>query len=249
MSDTPNQKNEPQSPFSPLQSGCAVVMLTNMLIYLGVVAFVFNLLDPSKIDENYLAKRGFTTSRQIRESDEDREFRQISEARREEHLNIQAGTAGEARPEVLQEDSPAVKMSRLQKTRLASSKPDEPAPPKAAITPSTYGGETRPAKSRLYSVYLFPRASVRQAYSPYSLPLPQILEPETYPGFSFQIPPSIDFPTFAIPSANPAQAYIYKPSSPLPEITGGGPRLTAPAVGAESTQTNRPAAKAQKDQP
>jgi len=62
-------------------------MLTNMLLYLCVVAFIFNLLDPSKLGPNYLAKRGFTTPKN--ESPQDQAFRKLAEKKKEEQRQVQ----------------------------------------------------------------------------------------------------------------------------------------------------------------
>jgi hypothetical protein len=54
-----DNQNKRRGPFSQLQAGCALMMMVNLLIYLGVIAFAFNMLDPSKLSPNYLARRGF----------------------------------------------------------------------------------------------------------------------------------------------------------------------------------------------
>jgi hypothetical protein len=244
------QTGQQKGPFSPLQSGCAFVMLTNMMIYLGVVLFTFNLLDPSKIDASYLAKRGFTARPQERE--EDTEFRQLSEAKREEQQTAQTEIIDEAKTGTKKEPSPASRLSRLEQRKHDSSAPDEPEKPKAALTISskrTGASATRSASSRLYSVAIFPQASLRRTYSPYQLMAPRTVSPERYDTLPVEMAPGIDFPTFSLPVANPARVYIYTPPNPVPASSRGGLKLSAPPTGAEILYTNSATRKAETNRP
>ncbi|HNX52908.1 MAG TPA: hypothetical protein PLD51_04965 [Pontiellaceae bacterium] len=239
MTENLQQNTEQKGPFSTLQTGCAFVMLTNMLIYLGVVAFTFNLLDPSKMDASYLAKRGFT-ARPEPEREEDVAFRQLSKEKREEQKALQTGII--ATPGQKQEASPAGKLSQIEQRKHSPSSPDEPEKPKAALTQSPrrrVGTTTRSAQSRLYySPVIYHQANLGQGYSPTRLFVTQILMPQKFETLSVELAPSIDFPTFRLPIADPAGAYLYTPPDPIPEASRGGLKLTAPPVGAESLYTN-----------
>lgn len=239
MAETQQQNLDPpaKGPFSPLQTGCAFVMLTNMLIYLGVVLFTFNLLDPSKIDATYLAKRGFT-ARPEPKSEQDTTYQQLSQQKREEQ-QVQTELPTDARRE-LKQDSPAVKLSTIEQRKLSSSRPDEPEPPKAALTRSTFEGGTppRPASTRLYSVSIYPQATVPSFYSPLQIAAPRMILMEKYETLPVELAPGINFPTFNLSVADPAGPYLYKPANPIPEASRGGLKLSVPPTGAESLYTN-----------
>lgn len=234
------QNEEKKGPFSPLQTGCAFVMLTNMLIYLAVVAFVFNLLDPSKLDASYLAKRGFTT-RPDPESDEDKAFRQLSDEKRQEQQKAQTEIVDSTRLNPKKEDSTAAKLSEMSTRDLASSRPEEPEKPKAALTqsPMHSGGSTvRTAKSRQYSVAIYPQATLGQMYSPFRPFVPRTVTLESYATLPIELASGIDFPTFSLPAVDPVRAYLYRPPDLVPEASRGGLKLSAPPVGAGSLYTN-----------
>jgi len=240
MTENLQQHTEQKGPFSPLQSGCAFVMLTNMLIYLGVVVFTFNLLDPSKINASYLAKRGFT-SRPTPEREEDKAFRQLSTEKRQEQQAVQAEIIDASKLGPKKGDSPAVKLSELEARKLSMSRPNEPEKPKAALTQSalrTGGTSIRTAKSRLFSIAIFPQATLRQTYSPVSLFVPRPLTLESYETLPVELASGIDFPTFSLPIADPVGAYLYRAPNPIPEASRGGLKLSSPPTGAESLYTN-----------
>jgi hypothetical protein len=241
MAENLKQNTEQKGPFSPLQTGCAFVMLTNMLLYLCVVAFVFNLLDPSKLDASYLAKRGFTASPDP-ERDEDKAFRQLSEGKRQEQQKAQTEMVDSSKLGPKKEDSTAVKLSEIAARDLITSRPEEPEKPKAALTQSplrTGSTATRSAQSRLYSTAIYPQATLRQAYSPYHLSAGRTLVLEQYETLPVELASGIDFPLFGLPAADPAGAYLYTPPNPLPEASRGGLKLSSPPVGAESLYTNK----------
>lgn len=238
MAENLQQNSDQKSPFSPLQSGCAFVMLSNMLLYLGVVAFTFNLLDPSKLDASYLAKRGFT-ARPEPEREEDKAFRQMAEEKREDRQSIQT----EMFPERQQEPSSAVKLSEIGARKLDSSRPEEPEKPKAALTQSqqrSSKANLRTPSTRLFSLSVFPQATLGQTYSAYQLPVPRMVVLETYQTIPVEIAPGIDFPAFSLPAADPAGAYLYRPPDPVPEVLRGGLKLSSPPVGARPLYTNSP---------
>lgn len=255
------QQGQDQSPFSPLQTGCAFVMLTNMLIYLAVVAFVFNLLDPSKLDADYLAGRGFTV-RPERESEEDVEFRRLSEQRRKDVQDTQGGEAGPvaAKPDVLETRSPAARLSELGGRSLATSRPEEPSKPKAALTEgpagSVYissvgrgtsrsggsrgsgGSSVRSAQSRLYSVSIYQQAGMPSTYAPLR---PEVFGPmimERYEPLPVELASGIYFPSFSLPSADSSGAYLYTPPAPVSDPVRGGLKVSAPPAGTEMFYTN-----------
>ena len=183
MADNLQQNTEQKpEPFSPLQTGCAVVMLTNMLIYLGVVLFTFNLLDPSKIDATYLAKRGFTAL-PAPKSEQDTAFQQLSKEKRQQQQQVQNEMADASKLKPQKDNSPAVKLSEITARNLASSEPAEPEKPKAALTESslrTGNSATRAALSRLYSVSIYPQATMPLTYSPIGIYSPKTVVLETY---------------------------------------------------------------------
>ena len=238
MAENLQQNQEKKGPFSPLQSGCAFVMLTNMLIYLGVMVFTFNLLDPSKLNATYLAKRGFTSHPEA-EREEDKTFRQISEQKREDQ-QAQSEITALTEQEPKKDDSPAVKLSEVMARSLAISRPDEPEKPKAALTQSPRTGSTssRTARSRQYSIAIYPQATLGQTYAPVRLFTPRTVTLETYEAIPVELASGIDFPTFSLPTADPAGAYIYRPPNPIPEASRGGLKLSSPSTGAESLYTN-----------
>lgn len=216
-------------------------MLTNMLIYLGVVAFTFNLLDPSNLDANYLAKRGFT-ARPDPERSDDKAFRQLSEEKREDRQASQTEIVDTAKLGLKQEPSPAIKLSGIEQRKLESSRPEEPEKPKAALTESpARSGRTivRAAQSRLYSSpSIYPQAILPQLYSPFRLSVPKTVTLEAYATIPVEMAPGIDFPTFSLPSVDPAGAYLYRPPNPISEPSRGGLKLSSPPVGAETLYTN-----------
>jgi hypothetical protein len=231
-----------KSPFSPLQTGCAFVMLTNMLIYLGVVLFTFNLLDPSKIDASYLAKRGFTALPEPK-SEQDTAYQQLSQEKREQQQKVQAERIDLSKLGPKNDTSSAAELSRIEKRRLDPALPSAPQMPKAALTESSMrsGGTTiRSAPSRLYSVSIYPQATMPKTYSPIQIPSPGTIGLETYETLPVEMAPGISYPVFSLPVSDPAGPYLYKPANPIPEASRGGMKLDTPSVGAESLYTNAP---------
>lgn len=240
MTENLQQNAEQKGPFSPLQSGCAFVMLANMLIYLAVVAFTLNLLDPSKIDAGYLAKRGFRTVPEP-VNEQDQAFQEISKQKRQQQTEVQAEVIASSKQGPQQKESTAVALSDVGVRDLATSQPNEPSKPDAALTKSSMrSGSTtiRSAQSRLYSVAIFPQATLGQSYSPYQPTVPRPVTLERYDTLSVELAPGLDFPTFTMPSIDPAGAYLYTPPNPVPEAARGGLRLSSPPIGAESLYTN-----------
>lgn len=241
MAENLQHNTQQQGPFSPLQSGCAFVMLANMLLYLAVVAFTFNLLDPSKLNANYLAKRGFT-ARQTPKSEEDIAFLQLSAQKRQNQQTAEAEIVDSAKLGAMKDGSPAVKLSEVATRSLELSRPDEPEKPKAALTqsPMRIGNiAVRAIHSRLFSISVFPQATIRQTYSPIRLFVPKTVVLESYEPLPVELASGIDFPTFSLPTADPAGAYLYRTPNPIPETSRGGLNLSSPPVGAESLYTNR----------
>ncbi|MBL7017127.1 MAG: hypothetical protein ISR84_06175 [Kiritimatiellales bacterium] len=161
-------QTEKKGPFSPLQTGCAFLMLTNMLIYLGVIAFIFNLLDPSKLNPDYLAKRGFIT--QDQDSPGDQKFRQLTEAKEKEQQAFVDSIISEAAQSKAQEISVAKELSKHKKRSLAVSRPKQEKPPSAGQTPEPFFkklGEIHPVKTGVPSPYRVPRT---KTYVPYRIP-------------------------------------------------------------------------------
>ena len=181
------QQTEKKGPFSPLQTGCAFLMLTNMLIYLGVIAFVFNMLDPAKLDADYLAKRGFTTKSRELESPEDQEFRHLKKEKEKEQQEFIDSIISEAAQSQARETSAAAELSEHDKRPMAVSQPNEETPPSAAETPEPFFdklGRIRAAKSQLSHPYREPEITL-DAYIPYAPPalLPRVQQGYDLPNF------------------------------------------------------------------
>ena len=217
-----------------MQTGCAFVMLTNMLIYLAVVAFTLNLLDASKIDASYLAQRGFTI-RTEPEREEDRTVRQRqTELPRPQPQQVLSPVTA-----IRKEPSAAEKLSTLPSRDLASSRPDESGRPQAALVPGprmTGRATARTAGSRLYGSRAFAFGSPGQTYSPLGLQVGGIIAPERYDTLPVELASGFDIPRFSLPSINPAAAYLYRPSDPIPQGVRGSPRFSTPAIGAEKRE-------------
>lgn len=251
MAQRVQQNQEQKGPFSPLQSGCAFVMLANMLIYLAVVVFVFNLLDPSELNLSYIAKRGFTAP-PAEEREEDKAFRQMSEQKsKEQKKGVDLST-----PEQKQEASPATTLSVAKPRELASSRPEEPAKPKSSLAQNSTGGggiaartaqrsatrtgsiSIRTAQNRLYSVAMYPQATLPQAYSPIRILIPQLLLPEKYETLPVELAPGLEIPMFGLPTIDNAGAYLYTPPKPISDAIRGERKINAPPTGAKSLYTN-----------
>lgn len=231
----PHQTPDPQGPFSPIQTGCALVMLANMLIYFCVVAFTFNLLDPSGMDSGYLAGRGFK-SKPEPEGPPKAEARPL----------LKANAAQSERPESAktrqnQPASPAGWLSRIEQRWHPPARPDDPAPQKAALTESSRAGGAAlpPAPGRRRTLALYPQATVSLPYSPYLPAAPRLIALEHYTSQPVALAPGLDFPAFSLPTANSAAAYLYRPPEPVAETARGGRRLSAPLTGASPLGTNR----------
>jgi hypothetical protein len=252
MAQRVQQNQEQKGPFSPLQSGCAFVMLANMLIYLAVVVFVFNLLDPSELNLSYIAKRGFT-AKPTEEREEDKAFRQMSEQKSKEQKKGVDFSA----PEPEQEAAPATKLSVAKPRELASSRPEEPSKPKSSLTQGSTGGggvaarttqrssirtgniSIRTAQPRLYSVAMYPQATLPQPYSPIGILIPRPLVPELYETLPVQLAPGLEIPMFGMPTIDNAGAYLYFPRNPVSDPIRGERKINSPPVGSESLYTNK----------
>lgn len=241
MTDRPQQHQEDQSPFSPLQTGCAVVMLTNMLIYFAVVAFVFNLLDPSKLDASYLAKRGFT-ARPEPESEQERSFRRIAEERREQQQQVQSDVFESSLYGDDKQGSLATELSELPDRQQPSSLSVTRSLPSALLTRggrSPSRGRSRSSSGRLYSDYLFRRITLPSPYAPLQIfvPRPQNVA-ASYRILPVELATAINFPGFKLPEAERSGAYLYTPSTPLIDPVRGGIRVSPPPAGAVTHYTN-----------
>ena len=62
---------------------------------------------------------------------------------------------------------------------------------------------------------------------------------ETYETLPVEIAVGIHYPMFNLPTPDPAGAYLYRPSDPIPQTSQGGPQFSSPAIGAESLYTNK----------
>ncbi len=94
------------------------------------------------------------------------------------------------------------------------------------------------ARSRQYSIAIYPQATLGQTYSPFLPFVPRTVTLEKFEPLPVELAPGIDFPTFSFPAVDPAGAYLYTPPNPVPEASRGGLKLSAPPVGAESLYTN-----------
>lgn len=231
----PEEQKAKKGPFSPLQTGCAFVMLTNMLLYLCVIAFVFNLLDPSKLDPNYLAKRGFTTPKN--ESPEDRAFRKMAEKMKEEQRQIQEESMDLSVESHNIKPSPAEQLSKLNTRARTTNWKQKQSLPLATLTQNFTGGtrETSAiAKSRQSITPTFPRAVFRNSYPSYTLPSARPIAAERYDAIAVELVPGITFPLFTIPVPGPNNNLTYTPSDAPPH----GLKINAPSEATEAHQTN-----------
>jgi hypothetical protein len=241
MTENLQPNTEHHEPFSPLQTGCALVMLTNMLIYFAVVLFTFNLLDPSKVDATYLSKRGFTASPEPK-NEQDTAFQKISDSKYKEQQQIKTELLDASAAGWKKESSPAVSLSQIEQRKLESSLLEDPEQPKAALTESslrTGSSAIRTAPSRLYySSVIYHQTTLPQAYSPYRLPAVRMVMPERYGPLSVELASGIDFPMFQLPAVDPAGAYFYTPPNPVSAASRGDLKLSSSPGGAESLYTN-----------
>lgn len=240
MADNLQQNQDQQKgPFSPLQTGCAVVMLTNMVIYLGVVLFTFNLLDPSKIDASYLAKRGFKAL-PTPKSEQDIAFQQLSKEKRQQQQQIQNETVDASKTGIKQEPSPAARLSQIDSRKLKSSIPNEPEKPKATLTQSSiqYSKTAYSAQKSRRSVADYSQTTLDMLYSRYRLYVPKTITPERYETLPVELAQGINIPTFNLPLFGSGGPYLYTPINPIPEASRSGLKLSSPPVGAESLYTN-----------
>lgn len=246
MRDPSHQQKSPPSaeqkgPFSPLQSGCAFVMLTNMLIYLALVLFVFNLLDPSRLDASYLSKRRFTAEEEP-EPEEDRTFREKAEERREANLDMQSKTIEATRSATKKTSSAAGELSRLPERELASSAPLEPERLQAARTEGSIRGGIRrinTPNTRRYNITMFPRNMPRR--NPFAAVAEAVktIQPEAYSSIPVEIAPGLPFPFITLPGVSSADSLLYNPPNTVPSgVRGGRPLTTAPAGGGSTYYTN-----------
>ena len=195
------QKNK-KGPFTLMQTGCAFLMLTNMLIYLGVVAFVFNMLDPGKLDPDYLAKRGFTTPDKVLEAPEDQAFRRLTAKKKKEQQEFYDGIVREAAESRANKLSTVEEFSEHTPRPMASSRPNEGNPPSALQAPKTFFpklNKVRAARTLGYPPRLAPRITVEDSYVPYS---PPAMPPRVRYGYrlpDFNLHAGFGYPVFSIP--------------------------------------------------
>ena len=234
MAESLQRNSEERSPFSPLQTGCAFVMLTNMLIYLGVVLFTFNLLDPSNLDASYLAKRGFT-ARPDPKSEQDAAYQKIVRNKREQQ-QIQDDLLNISRIGIKRDPSPAIRLSKIEQRKSLKSRPEEPEKPSAALTGSRLL-ISKPIHSRLFSASIYPHNTIL-TYSPINIYTPKPLILENYETLPVELAFGIRFPEFRPPSFDQPGPYLYTPPNPTPESSRGGLKLSSPSVGAGSLHTN-----------
>ncbi|QHI68452.1 hypothetical protein [Tichowtungia aerotolerans] len=235
--DIAEEQKEKKNQFSPLQTGCAFVMLTNMLIYLAVVAFVFNLLDPSKLDSSYLTKREFTAKE---ESEKDKEYRALTRKKKKETRQVQEERLTTSSRPYKQESSSASKLSELSDRNLASSVPRQN-PPSAALTHSRPGGygSSKSIPARRYLFLIYPRIKVTQSHSFPKMPGTKTITPENYDTVAVELAPKIDYPIFRIPSAKSLNSPVYSPPNPISPPFRGAHKINSPSRGAEAIPTNQ----------
>lgn len=226
-----------KNPFSPLQTGCAFVMLTNMLIYLCVVAFIFNLLDPSKLDPNYLVKRGFTT--QKTESPQDQAFRKLVEEKKEEQRQVQSESMDLSVSSLELEPSSADQLSKISVRQPIRNWQYLENKPTAKLThnftTSFYETSTQ-AKSRQNLMSSFPRAKLSKAYELHTPRTPKTIAPELYDVIAIELVPGVSIPLITIAVQNDTQTN----STPRASSTSSHstPKLIAPSTQSKPLQTN-----------
>jgi hypothetical protein len=228
------KRSDKQKSFSPLQTGCAFVMLTNMLLYLVVVAFVFNLLDPSKLDSAYLAKRGFTA----KNKPDDQAFRQLTEQRQAKQKKFYDDIAeGHMRPRK-KEMPPGASLSEQKSRPRVSSHPDEKPLPLAARTPAPVSDghpAVKKASTRMFDIDFFPSVSLQKIYPSRSA---TSVFPERYDALTIELAPGTDIPLFTIPLPQKTDSLIYTSPSGTQDATRSGVKVEAPLQSAVPSQTN-----------
>jgi hypothetical protein len=216
-----------------------------MLIYLGVIAFVFNLLDPSKLEESYLAQRGFSIRPEAAPGGHTP--RKPFDKKPTQH-SIQTELIDYSKFSPKQESSAALELSKIEKHTFSTYSPAKLRLPKAAITrsPRRSGHKIfynkHSVKSRLFSVSVFPRASLSQLYSPYQLPALRSVTSEKYDTLPVEIVPLPGGSILGLPvirnEKNESYLSAPPPSSVAPPFRGNL-RLKAPSTGTESSYTNQ----------
>ena len=200
-------------------------MLTNMLLYLVVIAFVFNLLDPSKLDPSYLLKRGFTTPKN--ESDQDRAFRKITEAKKQEQKDLQKQSRNLSVDSFNQKALSDGQLSKISGRTLSSSWEYEKSYPSATLTKNFVLGNYEAAgkaKSRQSTIRL-PQARLKSRISlpSYSFPSKN-LSMEKYDTITVELAPGVSVPLSTIPEQNTEAS---ENPSTTPQDTTKSPGATA----------------------
>ncbi|MBC8206624.1 MAG: hypothetical protein H8E68_05680 [Kiritimatiellaeota bacterium] len=213
------QQNDKKGPFTLMQTGCAFLMLTNMLIYLGVIAFVFNMLDPGKLDPDYLAKRGFTTQTSEPEAPEDQAFRHLAEKKQKEQQEFYDGIVREAAQSPAKELSTVEDLSGYAKRSMVTSRPDEESPPSALQAPEPFFprlNKIRAAKTLGYPPRLAPKITLEDSYIPYSPPEEPPHFRDGYRLPTFKLNAGFGYPIFSIPLPERTSGTIHTPVAEAP---------------------------------
>lgn len=186
--------------FSPLRTGCALVMLSNMLIYLAVILFVFNLLDPSQLSEDYLEERGT-----IRDRNEARAHPGESAGQRPRHPHS---------PRRLHLPHFPTHLEHLSWGPRKSAPHPSSTPPTAARTP----GHIHPKKatSRSFSTHIYPRFQPVETHL--KQPAPAHLPRETFETLTVERPPELPSPALNT-RPEPPKTAISRPQIAPPRAT------------------------------
>lgn len=237
MDDDPKKK---RGPFSQLQTGCALLMMVNLMIYLGVIAFAFNMLDPSKLDPNYLSRRGILVDNSP-ESESDRAFdRMVSQKRKEQSQMYKS------RKEVFEPSNvSSVEESRSQ-TRLSTGWNQHSRPPSALsdATRSIEGMAGRAYRNKA-SVQIYPDKIDGLVDFNFSKTLStKLITPsKTFRTIPVQMAPLQTVRPFQVHIPGTELDRVYSPQSPVSHT----PKRSEKMVPATNTPPNPPDEETAKD--
>ena len=190
-----NPPKENRGLFSMLRPGCAMIMMANMLLYLAIIAFVFNILDPSKINAAYLSQRisssGQATATQNRKNKSAPGF-VLKTTRPTQDTKIPRSSYP---TRSLEETKAYGTPSRdLPSDRLFSV-----STPKAALTKSS-SSSRRAVKIGSHYRSIYQRPTTSFARSPYRNSVDHAINPPVYPLIPVELAPGIDVPRFRAPT-------------------------------------------------
>lgn len=220
---TARQDQQGTSPV--LQGGCALIMMANMLIYIGVIVFVFRLLDHSRLDVRYIAARGLTP----RDGSAGAPPPAPTPLRMPQTRDILAEITDATRVQASRATDGPLRSADQRPTALQATRFEVPA---ASLTRSGgfSTGPVRPVRSTIAPSPAFPRTMVFSAQSPFRAPATRRPAMPSYQSIPVLIAPGIRSPVFTIPSPVTVQQSFYVAPSPIGPAVRGAPRIRVPGV-------------------